>query len=112
MMKVEKPCSPGHSLGMLNDNMRTDILRSVHQGIEERREHRGDKSPLEMLIESIEEVLITFESREPLTSIGPNPFNADPSYRFHPESDYQHDIRLLKSQIRSLREILASLNDR
>ncbi len=60
MMKLEKPCSPGHSLGMLNDNMRTDILRSVHQGIEERREHRGQKSPLEILIESIEDTLVIF----------------------------------------------------
>ena len=90
--------------------MRTDILRSVHQGIEARREHRGQKSPLEILIESIEEVLITFEGCESLLSIEPNPFNTDPSYRFEPESDYGHDIRLLKSQLRSLQQILASLS--
>ncbi len=33
-MKIEKPCSPGHCLKMLNDYMRTDILRSVHQHIQ------------------------------------------------------------------------------
>jgi hypothetical protein len=40
--------------------MRTDMLRDVHQGIEARRDQRGKKSPLEILIESIEDVLTTF----------------------------------------------------
>ena len=60
-MIIEKPCSPGHCLKMLNENMRTDILRSVHQRIQVRMDQRDKKSPLEILIESIEEVLGTFE---------------------------------------------------
>ena len=28
-MPLEKPCSPGHCLGILNDYMRTDMLRHV-----------------------------------------------------------------------------------
>jgi len=109
MMKLEKPCSPGHCLGMLNDNMRTDILRSVHRGIEIRKNQRGKKSSLEILIESIEEVLVTYEGRNLFESIGPNPFNAHPFYRFDSKSDCQHDIKLLKSQFQSLKEIFASL---
>ncbi len=109
-MKIEKPCSPSHCLKMLNDYMRTDILRSVHQRIQARMDQRDKKSPLEILIESIEEVLATFEGGNLFECVGPNPFNSDPRYRFHPEPDYQHDIRLLKSQLGSLQEILASLD--
>ena len=70
-------------------------------------DQRGKKSPLEILIESIEGVLPIFEGHNLFESIGPNPFNSDPFYRFQPESDYQHDIELLKSQLFSLQEILA-----
>lgn len=111
MMKVEKPSSPGHCLGMLNDNMRTDMLRHIHRGIEARMEQRGQKSPLEILIEAIEEVLAAFEGRNLLETIGPNPFNKDPLYRFQPQPDYQHDLALLRSQLGSLQEILAGLID-
>ena len=73
-------------------------------------DQRGKKSPLEILIESMEEVLATYEGRHLFGSIGPNPFNGDPCYPFHPAPDYQHDIKLLKSQLRSLQEILARLD--
>jgi hypothetical protein len=67
------------------------------------------KSPLEMLIESIEDVLARFEGSDLFAVIGPNPFNVNPRHRFQPELDYHNDIKLLKSQLGSLREILASL---
>ena len=57
MMRLEKPCSPGHCLGMLHDSMRTEMLRHVHQSIQARMDQRGTQSPLALLIESIEEVL-------------------------------------------------------
>ncbi len=95
---------------MLNDHMRTDLLRRVHQGITARMDQRGQKSPLAILIESIEEVLTTFANRTLLEAIGPNPFNIEPSYRFSLESDYRHDVKLLHSQLRSLRALLASLD--
>jgi hypothetical protein len=107
-MKLEKPCSPGHCLGMFNDHMRTDMLRDVHQGIEARRDQRGKKSLLAILIESIEDVLTTFAGGN-LKRLGPNPFHSDPFYRFQPEPDYRHDITLLQSQLGALREIFASL---
>ena len=114
-MNIEKPCSPGHCLGMLNANMRTDILRYVHEGMFARKDERDrgvhKKSPLEMLIESIEDVLVTFESSNLIASVGPNPFNTDPRhYRFQPMRDYHHDITLLKSQLAGLREILAEID--
>jgi hypothetical protein len=114
-MKIEKPCSPGHCLGMLNANMRTDILRHVHEGMLSQKDQRDrqlhKKSPLEMLIESIEDVLTVFKGNALVATIGPNPFNTDPRYlRFQPEPDYHHDIGLLKSQLASLREILVEIS--
>ena len=124
-MKIEKPCSPGHCLGMLNANMRTDILRGVHEGMFARKDERDrgvhKKSPLEMLIESIEDVLAVFDGSNLIETVGPNPFNTDPDYRppvrgiptheFQSEPAYHHDIALLKSQVAALREILAEIEE-
>lgn len=108
-MKIATPRSPGHCLGMLNANMRTDLLRGVHQGMEARRDHRGNKSPLVLLIESIEDVLAAFKGGRLPERLGPNPFNTAPGYRFQPAPDFRRDLRLLKSQLKALREIRASL---
>jgi hypothetical protein len=111
-MKLEEPCSPGHCLGMLNANMRTDILRHVHGGIEKRKDKPPRKSPLVMIIDSIEDVLELFQDESLFLTTVPNPFNSDPKYyRFEQEADSQHDVQLLNSQLGSLREILASLSD-
>ena len=109
-MKIEKPCSPGHCLKILNENMRTDILRNVHQGVQARINQRDKRSPLEILIESIEDVLETFDGINLYECVQRNPFNTDSGHRFNPQSDYYSDIRLLKSQLGSLRGILASLD--
>ena len=115
MLPREKPCSPGQCLGMLNDYMRTDRLRHVHQDIQARMDQRGKQSPLALLIESIEEVLGVFEGSHLFEGIGPNPFNRDPRYRwptrgFRPETACHHAITLLKSQLGSLRELCAGLD--
>ena len=127
-MDLETPRSPGHCLGMLNAHMRTDMLRHIHEGVQARKDRHEmqprsrsrRQSPLEMLIESIEDVLATFESSNLFERVGPNPFNCDPRYRcpirglathgFDPEPAYHHDIALLKSQLSSWRAILASLD--
>ena len=108
-MKLENPCSPGHCLGMLNANMRTDLLQQVHQGIFARMEHRGKQSPLAILIESIEEVLTACAGHTLPPSVGPNPFHTEPFRRFDREPDYHHDVKLLQSQLRALHKLLASL---
>ena len=69
MMPREKPCSPGHCLGMFNDYMRTDMLRHVHQYIQARMDQRGKKSPLALLIESIEDPGV-FEGRHLCVVLG------------------------------------------
>ena len=114
-MPLEKPCSPGHCLGMLNDHMRTDILRSVHEHIQAQRDQRRQRSPLDMLIKSIEAALRVFEGRTLLMGMGPNPFNADPCYHpaargFQVEEAYHHDIALLHAQLGGLRELRAGMS--
>ena len=110
-MKLEKPCSPRHCLGMLNANMRTDILRHVHGGIEKRKDKPPRKSPLVMLIESIEDVLELFDDESMFLTTIPNPFHTETFYRFNLEVDCPYDIELLKSQLASLRKILAEISD-
>ena len=105
--EFEKPCSPGHCLRMLNENMRTDILKNVHQGIHQQKEKKSKKSPLVMLIKSIEDVLALFGSIN--LRVERNPFNADRYYHFDPEQDYQHDIKLLKFQLKELKKILKDI---
>lgn len=113
-MPLERPCSPGHCLGMLNASMRTDILRRAHQAIHARLAQRGQRSPLAMLIESLEDVLGVLTGCHRVEGIGPNPLNSDPHYRFSargfcPETAYQHDRTLLPSQLEALRELRAGL---
>ena len=82
-------------------------------GIEKRKDQPPWKSSLLMLIESIEDVLEIFADESLFLTTIPNPFNSDPQdYRFEQEADSKHDVKLLKSQLASLREILASLSDR
>ena len=97
---------------MLNANIRTDTLRHVHGGIEKRKDKPPRKSPLVTLIESIEDVLEVFEDERLSLAVVPNPFNRDPKYYgFKEEADARHDVKLLKSQLASLHEILTEISD-
>lgn len=110
-MAIGKPRSPGDCLRILNENMKTDILRHVHEQMHARNTQKDKKSPLKMLIDSIEQVLAIFGTMNLVKSISRNPFNIYSHHNFNPEVAYKHDIDLLKSQLRYLREILADLDD-
>ena len=91
------------------------MLRHVHQSLQARMDQRGTRSPLALLIESIEEVLGVFEGRQLFAGVGPKPFHRDPRYRwstpgFRPETACHHDITLLQSQLAGLRELSAGLD--
>jgi hypothetical protein len=114
-MPLEKPCAPGHCLGMFNDYMRTDMLRHVHESLQARMDQRGTRSPLALLIASIEDVLVGFAGHHRCAGVGPNPINCDPRSRwstrgFHPETACHHDITLLQAQLGGLRELCAGLD--
>jgi len=78
----------------------------VHEYVIARKDTRGEKSPLELLIEGIEHTLDIFEDTDLYEFIERNPFNTSSYRRFNPEPDYQHDILLLRSQLTGLHEIL------
>jgi len=110
-MNFEKPSAPGHCLKILNDTMRTDILRSVHECIELFKEKTGNQSPLEILISSIEGVLFTYEKACLYESVNQNPFNANQLNEFNPEQDYKHDIKLLNFQLNELKKTLKEIQE-
>jgi len=101
---------PGDAQCQHADGYTAVCARGMFARKDERDKGVHKKSPLEMLIESIEEVLAAFDDTSLIASVGPNPFNCDPRhYRFQPARDYHHDITLLKSQLAGLREILAEI---
>jgi hypothetical protein len=72
---MERPRSPGDCLRILNENMKTDILRYIHEQIHARKAQAANQSVLKMLIGSIEQVLEIFGRNNLVTSVSPNPFN-------------------------------------
>ncbi|KAF0250518.1 MAG: hypothetical protein FD167_92 [bacterium] len=83
-MKAQKPRSPGDSLRILNENMKTDILRYIHEQMHAKNAQKDKKSPLVMLIESIEQVLALFATTNLVSSVSPNPFNIHSRHNFNP----------------------------
>lgn len=110
-MKPEKPCSPSHCLGMLNDNMRTDILRNVHEYLLDRKAQNDQRSPLELLLESINHTLGRFKHSRSFEQVERNPFNVDENVRqFNLQLDAQHDMKLLRSQRAGLQALYDSIS--
>ena len=110
-MSIGKPRSPGDGLRILNENMKTDILRHIHEQMHARNAQKDKPSPLQMLVESIEQVLRIFGTMNLARSVSPNPFNIYSHHNFNQEAAYSHDIDLLKTQLGHLRETLAGLDD-
>ena len=75
----ETPVSPADSLRLLNDTMRTDLLRFVHDGIAMGKALASGESPLQMLIRSITAIRKVCTDTSLLAAIGPNPFNGNPA---------------------------------
>lgn len=95
-MGFVKPAAPGHSLKLLNNYMRTDLLRSVHERIQLRVDEKQPGSPLKHIADSLNEVVESYEHVNLFECVERNPFHLDPGYNFDPESDYLHDIKLMK----------------
>ena len=95
-MGFATPVSPAHSLKLLNEYMRTDLLRSIHEKIGHRRDQKYEGSPLKYLADSLAEVIKAHENLDLFESVERNPFHIDPSYKFDAENDYHHDIRVVR----------------
>ncbi len=94
------PASPGHSLKMMNDHMKTDVLRLIHEHLISLREQKVDDSPLEQLAKNLKLVLSNVDNLTFCNSINRNPFNIEPSYNFDEKKDFQHDLKLMKHHLK------------
>lgn len=94
------PAAPGHSLRLLNDYMRTDLLRPIHQHLYRMRDNQEPGSPIHHLANSLKLVVACFDRMDLPECVGRNPFNIDPSYKFDAGKDCLHDIRLMKHHLK------------
>lgn len=105
------PVAPGHSLSLLNDYMRTDLLRYVHKTLHQRLDNKGEDSPLKILADSLEEVINIYKNRDVVERIDRNPFHCNPALIFDAEKDYRHDIRLMKFHLEAHLKTLLELDE-
>lgn len=96
------PVSPSHSLRLLNDYMRTDLLRSIHQHIHRMMENpeQQQESPLSHLADSLKLVIESCDDINIMESVDRNPHHINPGYEFNTEKDYEHDIKLMKHHLK------------
>lgn len=103
------PAAPGHSLRLLNNYMRTDLLRPIHQHIHRIRDNKEPGSPLHHLAKSLNLTIESYEDINLFECVNRNPFHFDPGYEFDAEKDYLHDIKLmkyhLKCHMRTIKEL-------
>lgn len=115
-----KPSSPSHSLQYINANMQTEeILRSMHEWMIPRRKEieeqkRKHEAPLITLILAIQRALKMVEDGE-ILPLFPNPFNEEFQSKFRLNFDMEqakeHDVKLLKQQLRELDKIYRELDE-
>lgn len=103
------PLTPAHSLRLLNDYMRTDLLLSIHQNVHRMKDGKKRASPLHWLTKSLEHVIGAYDGANLFECVARNPLHIDPDYDFHPEQDYAHDLRLMKHHLKCHKETIKDL---
>lgn len=107
-MEIDSPSSPGHCLKILNEHMRTDLLRSLHARLEEGRDGSPGSSPLDSLIESIKWTLASVPRPDNGDSVEVNPLNLNAVIHGVSMDDQTHDIKLLAKQLLYLEKLKRS----
>ena len=103
------PKTPAHSLQLLNNYMRTDMLSHIHLRLHRMRDENEPGSPLQHIAKSLEKVIDTYDDINLFECFTRNPFHIDPDYVFLPERDYLHDIRLMKHHLTCHRRTIKDL---
>lgn len=104
------PKTPSHSLQLLNNYMRTDMLSHIHLRLHRMRDADEPGSPLRHIEKSLEKVIDTYEGVNLFECFTRNPFHIDSDYEFRPEQDYQHDIKLMKHHLKCHRRTIRDLD--
>ncbi|RLV57827.1 hypothetical protein D5018_20495 [Parashewanella curva] len=107
------PCSPSHSLQMLNNYMRTDLLQLIHVQIHKFKELQLNQSPLVYLINSLSDVikLVSKKGQLLMDTVCQNPFHHHPIFDLEPSTDSEHDIKLMRFHLNELKKIQMELDD-
>ena len=104
------PVSPSHSLQLLNNYMRTDLLRALHHHLHCMKDNDEPGSPLHHLAKSLTLVIDSFDKPKQPECVGRNPFHVDPSYVFNAEKDFLHDMELMKHHLNCHQKTLQKIN--
>ncbi|WP_272800820.1 hypothetical protein [Sphingobium sp. AntQ-1] len=103
------PVSPAHALLLLNSYMRTDLLLGIHGHVHQMRDQNAAGSPIHHLADSIVHVIAAYDGINLFECVARNTLHIDPDFEFCPESDYAHDIKLMKHHLRCLRRTIKDL---
>ncbi len=103
------PVSPGHSLLLLNNYMRTDLLLGIHRHVHLMKDRNAPGSPIHYLTESVAHVVTAYDGINLFEGVARNTLHVDPEFEFCPEQDYAHDIRVMKRHLRCLRRTIRDL---
>lgn len=109
LMGFAVPVSPAHSLRLLNDYMRTDLLLSIHRHIRQRIDQKKRGSPLHHLAKSLAYVIGAYDGVNLFECVARNQYHINPDDELQPERDYQHDIRLMKHHLKCHRKTIREL---
>lgn len=109
-MGFATPVTPSHSLSLLNNYMRTDLLRSIHERIQRRIDDGTEGSPLDHHVASLAEVLEMCEANL-FEIVERNPFHIDPGYEFDREKDFLHDVELMKHHLNAQKKTQRELDE-
>ncbi|MER9202932.1 hypothetical protein NKH74_27715 [Mesorhizobium sp. M0933] len=99
-MGFAAPVTPAHSLRLLNNYMRTDLLRHIHLHVHQMKDGNEPGSPLHYLAKSLERVVRAYDGLNLFECVTRNPFHIDPDYEFDPEQDYLHDLKLMRHHLK------------
>jgi hypothetical protein len=90
------PFSPGHSLKLLNEYMRTDLLlQLIHATIHQKKEKRPSESPLKHLAYSLDYTLSVLKGSPNINCLSANPRHLNRGLRFEAEEDFKDDLKLM-----------------
>ena len=103
------PCSPGHSLKLLNNYMRTNLLIFIHGKVLKRKDICARQSPMEHIIGAINDVLTAWKGTNLFESFLKNPLHYNPSFDLEAEEDFNHDIKLMMFHLKALRRTLKNI---
>ncbi|QDK36070.1 hypothetical protein DM450_25525 (plasmid) [Sphingomonas sp. IC081] len=104
------PVSPGHSLLLLNNYMRTDLLLGIHRHVHLLQDQNAPGSPIHHLADSIAHVVATYDGMNLFECVARNTLHIDADFEFRPEPDYAHDIKLMKHHLGCLQRTIRDLS--